>query len=118
MKAHVDMGAVRDESADVSRICTAVRQAVADSGLTQQDIGDRLGESQQTLSAWIKNREPKLDDLARIEETLGLARGYLVRAAGYVDELLTVEDALEADSTIPANLKPALLAAIDAARTI
>lgn len=46
--------------------------------------------SQQTLSNWSRTIEPSLDQLVLIEKALDLGKGWLLRAAGYIDDAGTL----------------------------
>ena len=94
-------------------ICVALRRAVEEAGITQDALGDRLEEKQQTVSAWLNKREPKLDDLARIEKVLGLTRGHLVRAAGYVEDPATVRDSIAGDVGLTQRWRDVVLVVYD-----
>lgn len=51
-----------------------------DKGLTQQQLGDRLGTSDVTVSRWeTGKRKPDLDAQAAIAEALGISPGDLYR---------------------------------------
>lgn len=96
-------------------ICAAVAQALRRSGLTQQEIASRLNQKQQTISGWARRREPRLDDLSSLEVVLGRPRGYLLRAAGYVEEQASARQALVADPALGERELRIVLAAYDAA---
>lgn len=95
-------------------ICRALRQAVRDAGITQTALAAMLIEKQQTVSAWMKGREPKLDDLARIERTLNLPSGHLLRTAGYVEERTTVREAILTDTALAPGFRDVVLVTYDA----
>jgi len=99
----------------VPPICEALRRALAASGLRQRAFAARLGVTQQTVSNWLRDQEPKLDDLARIEEELELPRGYLLRDAGYVAEAVRPEDAIANDGRVSPGVRRWLVSAYLAA---
>lgn len=41
--------------------------------------------SQSTVSAWLRDRVPSLDQLAKIEDIYGVQRGTVLTKAGYID---------------------------------
>lgn len=85
--------------------------------LTQVELAARVKTDQGTVSRWEHgNLKPELDDLKAIEEAVGAPHGTIVRRCGYVAELVTVEDALQADPTIPRDQLHLIFAAIEAAR--
>lgn len=91
-------------------ICEAVRTAREVAGLTQRHLADILGVTQPTVHNWEHDTEPSLDQLALIEDALGLRRGQLVRDAGYVDSGdATVEDAIRSDVSLSPGDRRALL---------
>lgn len=99
-------------------ICDAIRTAVTNSGLTQEAVANALGEKQQTISGWMNRREPKLDDLVRLEEVLEKPAGYLLRMAGYVDEVVDTFQCITADPHLTEPHRELLLASYDAARAL
>ena len=92
------------------RICEAVKRQREIAGVSQRQLADMLGVSQPTIHNWEHDTEPSLDQLAAIEEALGMRAGGLVRAAGYVDEAPpSAEQAIMADRTLAAADRRALL---------
>lgn len=77
------------------RLGTEIAQVRAAQGLTQGQLGELIGESQTTVSDYetAKSRVP-LYIVVAIEDALGLPRGFLLRAAGYVAEPVDVAEAL------------------------
>lgn len=59
----------------------------------------------QQLQKWASGEEPRLDNLRRIEVALDPERmaGWLLRAAGYVDDPTSLEEAIEADPRLEAT---------------
>lgn len=96
-------------------ICVAVRSAIRGSGLTQEAVASQLNEKQQTISGWMLAREPRLDDLRRIEEVLHKPKGFLLRTAGYVDDLVDCRECLRGDTRLNEPHRALLLAAYDSA---
>lgn len=93
----------------------AIRDVRGD--LTQAQLADAVNTDQGTVSRWENgNLRPELDDLRAIEDAAGVPHGTILRRAGYVAEIKTVRDALEADRTIPRAAIPYLLDAVEAAR--
>lgn len=57
---------------------------------TQQAIAERLTDAgmpigQTVVSAWLNHRIPNWDQLAHIEDTYGVPRGWIAYRAGFVD---------------------------------
>lgn len=96
-------------------ICVAVREAWQESGISQGDLALELGEKQQTISGWMLTREPRLDDLMRLEEALGKPRGFLLRAAGYSEDVQDCRDCLRYHPTLLDAYRDLLLASYDSA---
>lgn len=95
----------------VPPICVAIAKAVLDADVTQEELAGRLGVSQSMVARWKIDREPSLDMVKAIERALGLARGELLRAAGYVGEARwPVARAVEADRRLDARARRVLLA--------
>lgn len=66
-------------------ICGAIRLALEQAGMSQQELAELLGVRQTSVSKWTTYREPRLDRIASIEDAIGLRRGSLLRMAGYVE---------------------------------
>ncbi len=99
-------------------ICAAIRAAVLASGMTQKAIASQMGEKQQTISGWMGSREPRLNDIVKLERSLGLTRGYLLRAGGYVDELQSTADCIRADPDLLPPHRELVLATYESARSL
>jgi len=83
---------------------------------TQVQLAEMLGVAQNTISRWSTGDvEPSLDDLIRLEDVCGLARGHILRAAGYVEELGAAEDFIAADHRLDPVRRELLLSAYLAA---
>lgn len=83
---------------------------------TQVQLAEILGVAQNTISRWSTGDvEPSLDDLSRLEDVCGLARGHVLRAAGYVEELRSAEDFIAADHRLDSVRRELLLSAYMAA---
>lgn len=55
-----------------------IKFARKEAGLTQRELGERLGITYQTVAQWENNlRNPKFDTLRRIAEALDIAIDYL-----------------------------------------
>lgn len=71
-----------------------IRKERIDIGLTQQELGDRLGVSQAMIGQYENGtRKPKLETLAKIADALKIPLNYLL-----TDQEITVE-ILKADGT-------------------
>lgn len=82
-------------------MCRAIREAREAAGWTIKRLSDELGvEINQVSGRWEKDREPSLPNIRRIEDALGLRRGYLLRSAGYVEDITTTEDAIANDQRL------------------
>jgi transcriptional regulator with XRE-family HTH domain len=83
---------------------------------TQVQLAQMLGVAQNTISRWSTGDvEPSLDDLIQLEDVCGLARGHILRAAGYVQELGAAEDFIAADHRLDPVRRELLLSAYTAA---
>jgi len=98
-----------------SPIAAAIRSAYA-GRLTQAELARQLGVAQNTISRWSTGEvEPRLDDIAAVESACKLPRGFLLRAAGYVEHDSTPEMAIAADHRLDDARRELLLAAYRAA---
>lgn len=68
--------------------------------MTQTELADKMGTTQPQVVQWEKDRVPGVDQVADLERAMKLPGGYLLRAAGYVDEVRTVEDAVANDDSL------------------
>ena len=79
----------RPDAETLSRIRTGrlIRDARTYEGLTQQDLGERLGTSQSAISAWESGRENlRVDTLAKILQACGFEASLLLRHRDDVDQ--------------------------------
>lgn len=89
------MGA-QDQSVPLGEAIRDVRGS-----MTQDQLAKAVQTDQGTVSKWETGRIwPELDDLPKIERACGVPVGTILRRAGYVDELTSLDDWLDADSTI------------------
>lgn len=96
-------------------LASAIRAAYT-GRLTQTELASVLGVAQNTISRWSTGEvEPRLDDIAAIEDACGLARGHILRAAGYVATSSNPEDAVAADHRLDPARRDLLVAAYLAA---
>jgi transcriptional regulator with XRE-family HTH domain len=94
----------------------SLRQALADRGMSQQELAERLGlNSQSVISQWISStHEPSPTRVFAVERHLDLRPGQLSRLLGYlpVDAVpaLDVPSAVSADPGLSDQQKEAVLA--------
>ena len=88
-------------------------------GRTQQWLADAVGIDKSAVTRIIggQMKDLTLARVVEIEQALELPRGALLRAAGYVAEVVTPEDAIAADSTLPRALRESFIAGIRVHRT-
>lgn len=92
------------EGNPLSEAIVTVRKRQA---MTQMEVVAATGIPQGTLSRWENGAQPTLDDLARLEAGLGLARGTILREAGYVAaEPRTVGEVIDSDPTLSERVRP------------
>lgn len=85
------------ETAD--RISATLRMAMTESGLTQRELGQRLGVTQGAVSAWVNGGQVSADQLVRISHAFGIdPRAFLERAG--VLEPARLEDVLRGDPSL------------------
>lgn len=80
-------------------------------GMTQTDLAAALGIDQALCSRWESNPDwnPRVDEVLAIDDALGQPRGSLLRAAGYLDDVTTTEQAVMADAALGPDGRDALL---------
>jgi transcriptional regulator with XRE-family HTH domain len=84
--------------------------------MTQAELARQLGVAQNTISRWSTGEvEPRLQDIAAVEAACRLPKGFLLRAAGFVEHDNTAEMAIAADHRLDAARRELLLAAYRAA---
>lgn len=101
----------------VSPISAAIRKAREETGLTQEELAHLIGKVQSTVQKWEGGREPKLNTIAHLDETMGYRRGHILRLAGYVDDPVSVRDAIDTDPALTPGHKRIVLSAYDRALT-
>jgi transcriptional regulator with XRE-family HTH domain len=70
-------------------------------GWTSQELADRLGVAQSTISRWENEaRAPALDLLPRLDALAGHSRGYILRRAGYVEDKVDIIDVIASDPNL------------------
>jgi transcriptional regulator with XRE-family HTH domain len=96
-------------------IALAIRSAYTGQ-MTQAELARQLGVAQNTISRWSTGEvEPRLEDIAAVELACKLPKGFLLRAAGFVEQDATPEMAIAADHRLDAARRELLLAAYRAA---
>lgn len=94
----------------VPQICAVIRVAREEAGLSTHQMAERLGVGQSQVSRWETTSEPSLSVVGAIERAFGLPRGELLRAAGYVDGIVSVNYALGIDPALDARARKVLAA--------
>ncbi len=87
---------------------------VALDGRTKGWLAEQVGVDASTIGRIINGRlkDLKLLQVRAIEDHLGVSRGFLLRAGGFVDEAVTVEAAIASDPTIHMDDKATLVRVI------
>ena len=79
---------------------------------TQAELAARLGVAQNTISRWSTGDvKPSLQDVARIEDACDVPRGFVLRSAGYVIDLRSTEEMINADINLTKEQRELLLVA-------
>lgn len=99
------------------RIGAAVRQLLG--GMTQAELARRLNVDSAVISRWVNGRAPfDHEDVARIEEALGVTPGSVAILAGYYDPTAstTVQVALLNDPDLDPEDRQLLIGLYERAR--
>jgi transcriptional regulator with XRE-family HTH domain len=108
------------------RLSEAFKEAYLAAGLTQLDVEAGLHErgftniDQPLVSKWARGmRQIPLDVLPALDDICGHRKGYILRAAGYVDPFEDdgVEAAIKADPQLTARYKRDVLSFLAYARS-
>lgn len=104
-----------------TRFATLVRQARERRGLTQSQLGARVGLTQSSVSLWERGEvvPTSVELLRKLERVLTMTPGTLLAAAGYPVKLtaMTPEDAIGADPSLKEDEKAAALTMLRAFRS-
>lgn len=96
---------------------TALRTVRQSVGVSQGALSDRIGKKQSYISEYETGRKPlPLRLVADIEQALGVSRGTILVAAGFVDHDVTVRDLLVSDPALDAEDRRLLLEMYERAR--
>jgi plasmid maintenance system antidote protein VapI len=114
--------AVPDDTLDCEQMPTeplplheAISAAIGDR--SQTELADLLGVGQSNISKWMRGvTRPSLDDIVRLEKVCGRRRGFILKAAGYVDEAVpSTAEAIENDPRLDDLGRRIVLATYEAA---
>lgn len=99
----------------------ALSELLAERGISQNKLGERLGISGSAVSLWITGKTmPTRENIERIEDELAVEpRGFLLRLAGYTDRNdsgPTIESLIRADPGLHPEDKRVILRIIRLAR--
>jgi transcriptional regulator with XRE-family HTH domain len=105
----------------LTRFGDALTQLLHERGISQSELGRRLGVTAQSVNLWTKGGRPSRENIERIEDELAVEpRGFLLNLAGYStggdQGEPTVESLIRADSGLDAEDKRVLLRIIAMAR--
>lgn len=78
--------------------------------LTQTELSDKVGVAQNTISRWSTGDvEPSLVQISAVEKACGMPRGFILRAAGFVKDASTPEEAIAGDHRLDATRRALML---------
>lgn len=94
----------------------AIKEALE--GRSQGWLAKELGLDASGITRLVKGtmKDLTVERVADIEAVLGLPRGALLCRAGYVADVLSPEDAIRQDVSIPRSVREAVIAAIQSSR--
>ena len=87
-----------DDGPSPDALPRAIRQAYEGAGLSQQALAAATGIDQSLLSKYARGAAtPPLSVLPRIDTACGQPLGHVLRLAGYVADVISVETAVQSD---------------------
>lgn len=84
-----------------------VREAIESAlgGRTSAWLAAQVHVHESTVSRWLSTGNLSLESMQAVEKALGMKRGALLLAGGYVEEAPSVEDAVMADQQLTGEMK-------------
>lgn len=93
----------------------AIRRARG--SMTQEQLAALIAVDQPTLSKWERNlQRASFEHIRAVEDATNRPRGFVLVAAGLVEKVTTVEDAIAMDPTIDDRFRDLLLTSVQGAR--
>ncbi|HLU95235.1 MAG TPA: helix-turn-helix transcriptional regulator [Thermobifida alba] len=100
------------------RLSEAFREAYEVAGLSQQELSRRIGVDQTTISKYARGAvQPPLEMLPKVERACGHKLGYILRRAGFVEDIDT-RTAILADPDLSLESRQALVRSYDGLRAL
>jgi transcriptional regulator with XRE-family HTH domain len=97
-------------------LASAITEAKQHAGLSQREIGRRIGVDQTVVSTWVRGTAtPSVERIVALDRLFGLRPGTLLERAGLV-EPRTTEEAISAEPAIAVGDKNLLQAMVAARR--
>lgn len=93
----------------------AIRACREAAGLSQGALGALINVNQQRIASWEADVTPTFEQVAALEDAMGLKLGTILRVAGYVEDLETTADKIRSDPALSIELQDALIAAYESA---
>lgn len=112
----------RDAADRMRAFGAALAEALSARSVTQAQLGEQLGITQSSISAWKSGTaKPEPETVFEVERLLDLTPGHLSRHLGYWPEpsetrAMTFEEAIRADDLLDDDVKEALIRVYQAAR--
>lgn len=100
---------------DLVTLGQAIKDVLREQGLNQAELARRLGMDDGHVTRLVKGqiKGVALDFVRRIEDVLDLHRGELLRRAGYVEDLVSVRDAIAMDPSLTLDERRIVLRTYD-----
>lgn len=113
----LDKRSQRANTKGMPPICRALRQAFLESPLTQTEVARRINTEPANISRWVNGlRVPEdLETIAALDKAFGEIPGYLLRLAGYVEDLDDPEGVIQTDTRLTPTYRQVVLDTYDAA---
>lgn len=105
------------DDAVVQALAAAIRRSIREAGYSsERAFAAEHGFSQSEIQRWAAGKRlPQIDTLFNLDRALGRPSGYLLRAAGLVEDTTSTEDAIKNDPRLVPDVQGVVLDAFEGA---